>query len=326
MQTPGMTTRRIAALLLLVLVGATVHASLPQADLFSHLPATLADVAETDLERAPQPCGFEPVAEVVTLEPVWTRLTLAPQYEAIGAFSPLGKNRHYRLFCNRQPPLGLWIQKDGPFKIGSYYYIHIYDRGWIGLKSKFIATVRYRANDDTGGADALIAEIVVNKLAAQNGLKGLQQAIQAVGTAGEIAIRVAFDPLDNVASVIEFVDDPSFLNALAMLPLLPGGFRKLDELKHIDELKHADNLKHARRSVSTGRTTPRNLKEQLAIEQVKAKPSGTTPPRMPKMSDTKNNLLHEDGWVKRVQNVNDVEIHYVENINTLEVLDFKFKD
>ncbi|MBE4582510.1 MafB [Vibrio navarrensis] len=44
------------------------------------------------------------------------------------------------------------------------------------------------------------------------------------------------------------------------------------------------------------------------------------------MSDTKNNLLHEDGWVKRTQNVNGVEIHYVENINTNEVIDFKFKD
>jgi hypothetical protein len=35
---------------------------------------------------------------------------------------------------------------------------------------------------------------------------------------------------------------------------------------------------------------------------------------MPAMSDTKNNLLAADGWVKRVQNINGVEIHYVENI------------
>ncbi|MBA4388961.1 MAG: hypothetical protein C0404_13350 [Verrucomicrobia bacterium] len=82
----------------------------------------------------------------------------------------------------------------------------------------------------------------------------------------------------------------------------------------------------AAKNISTGRTTPQSLKEQLAMEQVKAKPSGTTPSRMPKMTDTKNNLLHEDGWVKRVQNVNDVEIHYVENINTGEVLDFKFAE
>ncbi len=62
------------------------------------------------------------------------------------------------------------------------------------------------------------------------------------------------------------------------------------------------------------------------MEEVKSNPSGVTPPKMPKMSDTKNNLFHEDGWVKRTQNVNGVETHYVENINTKEVIDFKFKD
>ena len=45
---------------------------------------------------------------------------------------------------------------------------------------------------------------------------------------------------------------------------------------------------------------------------------------MPPMSDTKNNLLAADRWVKRVQNVNDVEIHYVENISTKQMVDFKF--
>jgi hypothetical protein len=44
------------------------------------------------------------------------------------------------------------------------------------------------------------------------------------------------------------------------------------------------------------------------------------------MNDTKNNLLAKDGWVKRVQNVNGVGIHYVENVKTGQVLDFKFKD
>lgn len=53
------------------------------------------------------------------------------------------------------------------------------------------------------------------------------------------------------------------------------------------------------------------------MEEVKSNPLGKTPPRMPAMSDTKNNLLAKDGWVKRTQNVNGVEIHYVgENIHT----------
>jgi len=72
----------------------------------------------------------------------------------------------------------------------------------------------------------------------------------------------------------------------------------------------------AAKTISTGRTVPNNLKEKLALEQVMAKPMGTTPPRMPSMSDTKNNLLAADGWVKRTQDVNGVEVHYLENINT----------
>ncbi len=80
------------------------------------------------------------------------------------------------------------------------------------------------------------------------------------------------------------------------------------------------------KTISTGRTAPKSLKEKLAMEEVMAKPMGTTPSRMPPMSDSKNNLLASDGWVKRVQNVNGVEIHYVENVNTKQVLDFKFKD
>jgi len=78
--------------------------------------------------------------------------------------------------------------------------------------------------------------------------------------------------------------------------------------------------------ISTGRTVANNLKERLAMEQVKSNPQGVTPPRMPKMSDSKNGLYHEDGWVKRAQNVNGVEIHYVENVKTGQKGDFKFKD
>ncbi|MGN0935652.1 two-partner secretion domain-containing protein [Acinetobacter amyesii] len=78
--------------------------------------------------------------------------------------------------------------------------------------------------------------------------------------------------------------------------------------------------------ISTGRTTAKNLEEKLAMEQVKSNPQGVTPPRMPKMTDSKNKLYHEDGWVKRTQNVNGVEIHYVENIKSGKTIDFKFKD
>lgn len=60
--------------------------------------------------------------------------------------------------------------------------------------------------------------------------------------------------------------------------------------------------------------------------EVKANPQGKTPARIPPMSDTKNGWLAKDGWVKRVQNVNKIEIHYIENSRTGEKTDFKFKD
>jgi len=34
----------------------------------------------------------------------------------------------------------------------------------------------------------------------------------------------------------------------------------------------------------------------------------------------------KERWIKRMQNVNDVEIHYVYNIKTGQVYDFKFKN
>jgi RHS repeat-associated protein len=77
-------------------------------------------------------------------------------------------------------------------------------------------------------------------------------------------------------------------------------------------------------AISTGRTEAKTLLEELAMQEVKANPAGYTPRRMPPMSDTKNGLLAENGWIKRSQNVNGVEIHYVENINTGQVIDFKF--
>jgi hypothetical protein len=45
---------------------------------------------------------------------------------------------------------------------------------------------------------------------------------------------------------------------------------------------------------------------------------------MPPMSDMKNNLLAADGWVKRAQNVNDVEIHDTEKTLTKQIVGFNF--
>lgn len=60
------------------------------------------------------------------------------------------------------------------------------------------------------------------------------------------------------------------------------------------------------------------------MREVRSNPRGRKLPI--KMSDAKNGLYARDGWVKKAQNVNGVEIHYVENINTGLKIDFKFKD
>lgn len=73
---------------------------------------------------------------------------------------------------------------------------------------------------------------------------------------------------------------------------------------------------------STGRTAPRDLKEQLAMEQVQANPGAGK--KLPlQMNDPR--WPASDGWVKMSQNVNGVEVHYVENTTTGQVDDFKFK-
>jgi len=75
---------------------------------------------------------------------------------------------------------------------------------------------------------------------------------------------------------------------------------------------------------STGRTAPASLNEQLAMEQVRSDPKGgTIVPLKQGMTDAR--WPGKDGWVKMRQNVNGIEIHYVYNVQTQQVDDFKFK-
>jgi RHS repeat-associated protein len=75
---------------------------------------------------------------------------------------------------------------------------------------------------------------------------------------------------------------------------------------------------------STGRTEPQNLNEQLAMEQAKANPDAGQPINL-KGGMKDSNYPGSDGWVKMRQNINGTEVHYVKNMNTGEVADFKFK-
>ncbi|KJV36620.1 hemagglutinin repeat-containing protein [Luteibacter yeojuensis] len=75
---------------------------------------------------------------------------------------------------------------------------------------------------------------------------------------------------------------------------------------------------------STGRTVPKDLNEQLAMREVLGKPElGRFLPLKKGMTDAR--WLSSDGWFKMSQRVNGVEIHYVMNVKTGEVDDFKFK-
>lgn len=72
---------------------------------------------------------------------------------------------------------------------------------------------------------------------------------------------------------------------------------------------------------STGRTAPRNLTEQLAMTEVRSAPAGT---QLQRITMTDPRWPAGDGWVKMQQVVNGATIHYVRNIMTGAVDDFKF--
>ncbi len=74
---------------------------------------------------------------------------------------------------------------------------------------------------------------------------------------------------------------------------------------------------------STGRATPANLKEQLALEQAKSNPTAGRELKNIKMNDSR--WPASQGWVKMEQKINGVTVHYVRNTNTGAVADFKFK-
>ena len=73
---------------------------------------------------------------------------------------------------------------------------------------------------------------------------------------------------------------------------------------------------------STGRNTPVNIKEKLALEQAISNPNQGKVINI-KMTDKR--WPESDGWVKVSQRINGIEIHFVRNTKTGHVDDFKFK-
>jgi RHS repeat-associated protein len=74
---------------------------------------------------------------------------------------------------------------------------------------------------------------------------------------------------------------------------------------------------------STGRTLAGNLREKLAMEQAMSNPSAGVPLRVT-MTDPR--WPAAAGWVKMSQNINGIEIHYVRNLVSGAVDDFKYVD
>jgi filamentous hemagglutinin len=84
-----------------------------------------------------------------------------------------------------------------------------------------------------------------------------------------------------------------------------------------------DNQNTPSTEASTGRTVPKNLNEQLAMEQARSNPTQGTELTNVNLQDPR--WPSSDGWVKMVNKINDVEIHWVRNKITGAVADFKFK-
>lgn len=75
------------------------------------------------------------------------------------------------------------------------------------------------------------------------------------------------------------------------------------------------------RGNSRGGHQPETLSEQLAVEQAISNPQAGRTLDIP-ITDSR---WPEEGWVKKAQNINGVEVHYVYNQNTGEIDDFKIK-
>lgn len=74
---------------------------------------------------------------------------------------------------------------------------------------------------------------------------------------------------------------------------------------------------------STGRSTPANLNEKLAMDQAIPNPTAGRILPVP-MTDAR--WPAAEGWVKSAQNINGIEIHYVRNSNTGAVDDLSLSE
>ena len=109
--------------------------------------------------------------------------------------------------------------------------------------------------------------------------------------------------------------------AMLMSPLVELGAAKMGVAASAD-LSVSTHLAIPLGRGSTGRNAAMNLREQLALEQAMADPTAGQVLRSLRMADTR--WPASEGWIKMRQHINGIEIHYVRNIETGAVDDFKF--
>ena len=83
------------------------------------------------------------------------------------------------------------------------------------------------------------------------------------------------------------------------------------------------SAKVAGRGHSKGGHQPENLKEQLAVESAMSNPSDG---KELKFNKEDPRWPTAEGWTKRAQHINGVEVHYQYNTKTGQIDDFKIKD
>lgn len=117
----------------------------------------------------------------------------------------------------------------------------------------------------------------------------------------------------------QFVFDCNFFLFLIFLPVGPEAGGVVEGVGAASS--EAGGATKLIEQISTGRTVPNSLTEQLAMEEATSNPAGTVIERIT-MSDPR--FPAADGWVKMQQEVNGVIIHYTKNLHTGAVADFKF--
>ena len=238
------------------------------------------------------------------------------------------------------PEIGRFINADNQLSTGDINGMNLYaycgnnpvnridpngDAWWHWALGAGIVVVCAAATVITCGGFAAAATavgLVANGVAAATTASTIAAGafIGSVTVYGSAVLSAAFTS----SSVQEFKDQGNWETIIATaLGGLTGGYNGYTMSKAQTPTSTPTNTSRG----STGRTEPANLREKLAMEQVKSNPSAGTPLTKITLNDPR--WPSSEGWVKMQQIVptsqGNINIHYVYN-QTLKIFDdFKFK-